>query len=221
MSRTSAAAAAIGAGMPLQGDRRQVWRATILALLAAMLVLSGCATPGAPPMPASAEGPPNLWSGRFAITVTDPGPQAREERSSGQFTLRTDGPATFLELSSSLGQTIAQVSLEAGHATLLAAGGKSYAADSAEALTEQVFGWRVPIRNLPQWLQGRIAEPTEHDAEGVVAGHEQGWSIRIDSRQDGRPRRLTLDWPAMPGAGERRLALRLVVDRALRVAAQR
>ena len=193
-----------------------------LAALAAasVLALAGCATPSAPPGPAAGEGPPNLWTGRFAATVTEAGDGAREERSSGRFSLRVEGPSTELELSSSLGQTIAQVRLDDGRATLLAADGKSWQAPSAEALTEQVFGWRVPLANLPDWLEGRIAEPTERDGSRVVAGLDHGWSVRIDASEAGRPRRLALDWPAGGGAGERRLSLRLVVDSALRSVAR-
>jgi outer membrane lipoprotein LolB len=189
-----------------------------LAALAAasVLALAGCATPSAPPGPAAGEGPPNLWTGRFAATVTEAGDGAREERSSGRFLLRVEGPSTELELSSPLGQTIAQVRLDDGRATLLAADGKSWQAPSAEALTEQVFGWRVPLANLPDWLEGRIAEPTERDGLRIVAGLDHGWSVRIDASESGRPRRLALDWPAGAGTGERRLSLRLVVDSALR-----
>ncbi len=193
-----------------------------LAALAAasVLALAGCATPSAPPGPVTGEGPPNQWTGRFAATVTEAGDGAREERSSGRFSLRVEGPSTEIELTSPLGQTIAQVRIDGARATLLAADGRSWQAPSAEALTEQVFGWRVPLANLPGWLEGRIAEPTEHDGSRVVAGLDHGWSVRIDASEAGRPRRLALDWPAGAGAGERRLSLRLVVDSALRSVAR-
>ena len=191
----------------------------LLAALAAALtlMLAGCATQTVEPAPASAEGPPNHWTGRFAATVTEAGDGAREERSSGRFALRVEGARTRLELSSQMGQTMAQISLDDGQATLLTADGKSWQAPSAEALTEQAFGWRVPLGQLPDWLEGRIAEPTERNGGDAVAGREHGWSIRIDAREDGRPRRLSLDWPASPATGERRLSLRLVVDSALRI----
>lgn len=194
----------------------------LLAALAAGLaiLLSGCATPPAAPGTAVADGPPNLWSGRFAATVTEAGPDGREERSSGSFSLRVDGARTQLELYSLMGQTLAQVSLDDGQATLVASDGKAWQAASAEALTEEVFGWRVPLGSLPDWLEGRIAEPTEHDGARIVAGLERGWAIRIDAHDAGRPRRLALDWPAGARVGERRLSLRLVVDSALRIVAR-
>jgi outer membrane lipoprotein LolB len=196
-----------------------------LAAFAAALAfaLAGCATPPSTPEPTARDGPPNLWTGRFAATVSDAAPDgsgAREERSSGRFSLRVEDARTQLELSSPLGQTMAQVWLADGHATLLAADGKTWQAPSAEALTEQVFGWRVPLGNLPDWLEGRIAEPTERDGTRVVAGREHGWSVRIDAHDAGRPRRLALDWPVDAAAGERRLSLRLVIDSALRVDAR-
>lgn len=194
----------------------------LLAALAAALaaLLAGCATQMVEPSPASSGGPPNLWTGRFAATVTEAGDDAREERSSGSFALRVEGVRTRLELSSQMGQAMAQVSLDGEQATLLTADGKSWQAPSAEALTEQVFGWRVPLGRLPEWLEGRVAEATERNGDDTVAGRDHGWSIRIDARQAGRPRRLSLDWPADAAAGERRLSLRLVVDSALRIVAR-
>lgn len=188
--------------------------------VALAFTLAGCATPTVPPGMSAADGPPNLWSGRFAATVTDAGPSGREERSSGRFSLRVDGELTLLDLSSSTGQTIAQVSLGPTRATLQTADGKSWQAASAEAVTESAFGWRVPLGSLPGWLSGRIAEPTERDGARIVAGRERGWAIRIDAHEGDLPRRLSLDWPADLVAGERRLSLRLVVDSALRVAAR-
>lgn len=187
---------------------------------ALLLALAGCAAPGAPPGIPAENGPPNFWAGRFAATVTEAGDDARQERSSGRFTLRADGRRTELELSSPLGQTIAQLQLDGERATLVAADGKTWEAPSAEALTEQVFGWRVPLANLPDWLEGRVAEPIERDGARVVAGREHGWSVRIEASDAGRPRRLALDWPAVARPGERRLSLRLVVDSAVRLLAR-
>lgn len=183
-----------------------------LAALATALALglAGCATP----VPAPTDGTPNEWSGRFAATVHSGA--AEPERSSGRYLLRADGVRAELELASPLGQTVARISLDEGQATLVTADGKSIRAASAEALTEEAFGWRVPLANLAGWLEGRIAQPTEREGERVVAGFERGWSVRVETHDGQRPRRLALDWPAGAGPGERRLTVRLMIDEARR-----
>lgn len=185
---------------------------------AAALLVAGCATPVPPPETTPAGAAPNFWSGRFAVTYTEGGYQPREERSSGRFSLRADGERRELELSSPLGQTLAQVTLDAGEALLVAADGREYRAPSGETLTERVFGWRVPIGDLPRWLAGRVARPTQRDEGRVVAGIDSGWSVRFEAFDGERPRRLSLAWPADAG-GARRLELKLVVDSVARVAA--
>ncbi len=201
-----------------RAGRRRFGAGALRLFTAFGFTLAGCAAPPTIPDTPGSEAP-NRWSGRFAVTVTEAGFQPREERSSGRFSLRARADRKQLELSSPLGQTIALVTLESGHATLEASDGRIYQADSAEALTEQVFGWRVPIGNLPQWLEGRIAEPTEREGGRIVAGREHGWSVRFEAFDSNRPRRLALDWPADGGDGMRRLELKLVVDSAEHVAA--
>lgn len=192
----------------------------LVAGCAAALLAAGCATPAAPPAGAPPTPTPNFWSGRFAVTFTQGGYQPREERSSGRFTLLADGDRRELELSSPLGQTMAQVTLDAGEATLVAADGNRYRAPSGETLTEQVFGWRVPIGDLPRWLAGRVERPTRREDGRIVAGVDGGWSVRFEAFDGERPRRLSLDWPAGAGDTMRRLELKLVVDSVARVAAR-
>ncbi|MCO5100805.1 MAG: outer membrane lipoprotein LolB [Burkholderiaceae bacterium] len=189
---------------------------------AATLFVAGCATPVAPTVVAPPAAPPNFWSGRFAVTYAEGGYQPREERSSGRFTLLANGERRELDLSSPLGQTIAQVTLDSGEAVLVASDGSRYRAPSAETLTEQVFGWRVPIGDLPRWLAGRVAKPTQREDGRVVAGVDGGWSVRFEAFEGERPRRLALDWPADGADGgasyaARRLELKLVVDSVARV----
>lgn len=190
-----------------------------LAIGVAALLVAGCATapPVAPGAPAL-DGAPNFWTGRFAVTYSEGGFEPREERSSGRFSLRADDERRELELASPLGQTMAQVTLDAREATLVASDGRSYRAQSAEALTERVFGWRVPLGDLPRWLAGRVDRPTQRADGRVVAGTDRGWSVRFDAFDGDRPQRLSLDWPADGGDGLRRLELKLVVDSALHVA---
>lgn len=188
----------------------------LAATCGAALLAAGCATPTPVAVPSGAI--PNFWSGRFAVTYTEGGYQPREERSSGRFSLLANGDHSELELASPLGQTMAQVTLDPAQAVLVASDGRQYHARSGEALTERVFGWRVPIGDLPRWLAGRIAQPTQREDGRVVAGTDNGWSVRFDTFEGEHPRRLSLDWPAGSGAdGSRRLELKLIVDRIARI----
>lgn len=188
-------------------------RRTALAWIAGLpLIVAGCATPTVPPGAAVSPSETTRWAGRFAVTLTEAGADLREESASGRFLLESAGGATLLELRSPLGQTMASATLNAGGAELVTSDGKRYQADSAEQLTERVFGWRMPLGNLPDWLRGRLAQPIETDRGRPLAGVEHGWAVRLENWRPTGPSRLTLDWPARPGAGLRKVNLKLVVD---------
>jgi outer membrane lipoprotein LolB len=193
-------------------------RRALLAWLAALpLLATGCAstrptieTPGVPPQALAT----TLWSGRFSVTLSESGFQPQEERASGRFLLEAVGDETRLELSSPLGQTLASATLTPARASLETAEGRFLEAESAEELTEQVLGWRLPIGNLPQWLRGRLEAPTEMQSGRPIAGREHGWAVRLENWQATGPTRLTLDWPADRGSAERHINLRLIVHEA-------
>jgi len=190
-------------------------RRTALAWIAGLpLIVAGCATPTAPPGAALSAFETTRWAGRFAVTLTEAGADLREESASGRFLLESAGGATLLELLSPLGQTMASAKMNAGGAELVTSEGKRYQADSAEQLTERVFGWRMPLGSLPDWLRGRLSDPSETDQGRPLAGVEHGWAVRLENWRPTGPGRLTLDWPARPGAGLRKVNLRLVVDEA-------
>lgn len=170
------------------------------ALCAAVLLAAGCATPVAPPV---TDGAAQAWAGRFAVTWTPAAPPPDEERASGRFTLRELGDRTELEVFSPFGQTVARALSRPGSAVLETSDGRRFEAENPEALTESVLGWRAPVQQLPGWLQG--GQPDRHVASG--------WSVQVDAREQGRPQRLTLRWPAEPVAAElRKVTIRLILD---------
>lgn len=192
-------------------------RSVLASLAAAVLSLAGCA--GLPGTATDATTPPDAatpthWSGRFAVTVTESGHEPREERASGRFVLDSLGPATVLELFSPLGQTLASARIDSTGATLVAADGQRYQAPSAELLTEQVVGWRVPVGDLPRWLRGELEQPDKVLAGRPVSGMERGWTIRMENWQPAGPRRLALEWPDRADQTGRRISVRLIVDNA-------
>lgn len=201
-------------GFAVATPERRQWAVA----LAASVLLAACATPDHSAQRAST-GPrstPSEWVGRFSAVYTLPGTPGDEQSAAGRFHLQVQTGQVRFELSTPTGQTIARALVDENGARLFDNQGKLYRASSAEALTEQLFGWRIPVMALPQWLQGRIAEPDDaKEGARVLAGTESGWRIRIDSWLDeGLARILELNWPAPGAPAERRMRLRLVVDSA-------
>ncbi len=187
--------------------------------IAAAAAVSGCAViPPDPASTASGERPaadPSEWTGRFSAVYRVPGAAGDEQSASGRFRLLQRAGQTLLELSSPIGQMIAQAQADAQGARLTDNQGRSHQAPSVELLTEQLFGWRVPVQRLPAWLQGRFGSAGTVNPGNQWAGHESGWDIRVDGWLDDRVvRTLQLSWPGQGVAADRRLRLRLVVDSA-------
>jgi outer membrane lipoprotein LolB len=82
--------------------------------------------------------------------------------------------------------------------TLSAPNRETEQAKDPDQLTEQILGWRLPMRGLPYWLRGRPQpdEPADADPkEGAPSVlHQAGWSIEYQSRypDSGLPERLVL-----------------------------
>ena len=182
-----------------------------------MLVLGGCAAlaPDAIPPDPTRSVTPSEWTGRFAALYTQPGTPGETQNASGRFRLSQRDGKTLLELSTPIGQTIAQAQVDQQGARLTDHQGRHYQAASVEALTEQLFGWRVPVLRLPAWLQGQFGPAGQAGPGQSWAGHEAGWELRVENWLDDRSvRTLQLSWPAMGVAADRRLRLRLIVDAA-------
>ncbi len=189
----------------------------VLPALLLSVALAGCA--GLSPRAADAN-VLQAWSGRFALTIS--APEAAEQRQSGSFSLTERRNVTELELSNPLGVTLASARIEASGATLVTADGKRFEADSAEELTEKLFGWRIPIQRLPAWFSGKPARitgfQTEPDRPSRLeqpeqpeprarpkTGEEDGWLIRYDLWKDDRLARIQIDFPD-------RVSLRMVLN---------
>lgn len=192
-------------------------RRVALAAAATALVLGGCAALAPDtPAPERARGiAPSEWSGRFSALYTQPGTPGETQNASGRFRITQRDGKTLLELSTPIGQTIAQAQVDSQGARLTDNQGRHYQAASVESLTEQLFGWRVPVLRLPAWLQGQFGPAGQAGAGQSWTGHEAGWELRLENWLDDRSvRTLQLSWPASGIAADRRLRLRLIVDAA-------
>ena len=143
------------------------------------------------------------WTGRFAASWTEAASSPRTGSASGRFGLTEAGDRVALEVFSPFGQTVARAQAGPQGATLEAADGQRHEAESPEALTEAVLGWRIPVRQLPDWLG------CTHPDRIVDAG----WLVSVEAREDGRPSRLTLRWPAeYVQTAPRDVTIRLILD---------
>jgi outer membrane lipoprotein LolB len=160
--------------------------------IAAALAGAGCAelTARAPGERAEFE-----FTARFAARYGD-------EAASGQLAWRHAPARDEVLISSPLGQGLARVTRQETGATLVMADERRYAAADAEALTEEVLGFRLPLKGLADWVRARPAADsparTEYTAEGRLAALEQqGWRVEYQAYAAGRPARLRLQYPGL------------------------
>jgi outer membrane lipoprotein LolB len=154
--------------------RRLLW----LQLWLALLVLGGCAsTPVAPLQKRAAEAAqsPFAFNGRVAT-------RHEGERSSAGVRWTHRGGEDEILLLAPLGRTVARIHGDANGVELQTSNGY-YTAHDAEALTEQVLGWHLPMAGMRYWVLGLPAPDTPADIERAANGqvslmHQNGWEIR-------------------------------------------
>lgn len=168
---------------------------SILAVAAALL--AACAQ-----LPEAPEGAYEFeLSARFAARY-------RDEAASGLLAWRHRAGADDVLLSSPFGQGLAHISRSGDAVTLVAGDNRRYAAADAETLTEQVLGFRLPLRGLADWVRGRPATDAPAQAEYAHDGRllsleQHGWRIEYLGYEGARPARLKLNYPGL----ELRLAI--------------
>jgi outer membrane lipoprotein LolB len=118
----------------------------------------------------------------------------RDESFSGNLAWRHASSADEMLISTALGQGVARIIREGEAVTLTTAEPREYKAADAEALTEQVLGFRVPLAGLAQWVQGLPAPELE----------SRGWKVEYQEYDaQRRPKRLRVTYPGL----ELRLAI--------------
>lgn len=168
----------------------------VLAVVAALLCAACAELPRAPAGVVEFE-----LSGRFAARY-------RDEAASGLLSWRHQAGRDDLLLSTPFGQGLARISRDGEAVTLVAGDGKRYTAADAETLTEQVLGFRLPLRGLADWVRARPATDApaaaEYAQDGRLLSLEQhGWRIEYSNYEGARPTRLKLSYPGL----ELRLAI--------------
>ena len=188
---------------------RWIRGASVRALAVSFLsvaLLTACATPILAP-------PDRAYSGRFAVATAF---AEQRENVSGRFNLEIRGPQQIVELASPLGTTVARVEIEPGGARATGAQMQEVRGADADALTQQLLGWPLPVSGLADWIEGRPVSTrvarVEREGGRVVLLEQDGWTIRLleYSEATARPRRLVLERPA--AANTPSVVLRLIVD---------
>lgn len=195
-------------------------------LIALPLLLSGCAalTP-APTAPSSTVLAVPIYrnelalEGRISVRYQQDG---KDESLHASFRWVQTANQITVTLLSPLNQTLATLEITPGAARLFEAGKAPRSADSIEALTNETFGWTLPVVGLRGWLQGfsidggkpvPIAQPGSDNAAPVTT--RDGWQIRYLSWANEeappltRPKRIDLQ-RTTPALGE--MAIRVIID---------
>ena len=135
-------------------------------------------------------------AGRIAVRY-------REEAASGNVAWRHSRDADELLITSPVGSAVARLVRNGAEYVLTTSDQREFRAGDAEALTEQVLGFRLPLAGLADWVRARAAagQPAAlvRDAQGRPASLEQGgWRIEYQEyRDDGLPVRLKLAYPGI------------------------
>ncbi|HYP69067.1 MAG TPA: lipoprotein insertase outer membrane protein LolB [Thiobacillaceae bacterium] len=153
-------------------------------------------------MPTAHNGEALSLSGRVAV-------HQEEKDFSGLFQwVSRDGVDDIL-LSDPLGQGVAKIVRTGRETTLQLPDGRTRSAPDADALTEKLLGFSLPLGGMSYWITARPDPGRPHqltrDGKGRVERIAQdGWKIDYLSYADGRPRKLFITRPD--------LEIKLVVD---------
>ncbi|MCC6211385.1 MAG: outer membrane lipoprotein LolB [Burkholderiales bacterium] len=165
------------------------------AAIAALATLAACAGPR---LTAPAGEVEFELSGRIAVRY-------RDDAGSGNIAWRHGPRSDEMLLTTPFGQGIARLVREGDEITLTTQDGREYRAGDAESLTEQVLGFRLPLRGLADWVRGRAAAapapaPTLQrvNAAGRLDELEQsGWLVEYQEYAGANPSRLRLTYPGL------------------------
>jgi outer membrane lipoprotein LolB len=157
--------------------------------------------------------PDRVYTGRFSAIATQ---GDKRESISGRFSMEVRGDRQRIDLATPLGTTVARIEVGPDGASANGPGMQEARGPDADALAEQLLGWRLPVSGLPDWIEGRPvpSRPARVDRDGsrLLLIEQDGWTVQIAETfaSSGRPRLIVLERAASPLAPG--VVLRLVVD---------
>ncbi|WP_158228895.1 lipoprotein insertase outer membrane protein LolB [Chitinimonas sp. BJB300] len=160
-----------------------------IAAIAALFLMSACAS--YKPAPAAPSSLPSQYSvsGRVAVNAAGKGYNAR-------FNWAHQDQQDRVDISNPLGQVVARLEMAPEGARFFDTDGQLHVADDIESLSERELGWRLPAAGLRYWLLG-LADPT-HAASWQEEGGarillQDGWRIQYPVVTNaGAPDKLSL-----------------------------
>ena len=141
--------------------------------------------------------------------------QNGNERFSGSFRWQHLTVSDEILLFTPLGQAVAEITKDQEGVRLITAKLEAFYADDVESLTEEVLGWRLPLRGLQYWMQGKhspltAAEMDLDDKDQVVVIRQDGWKIQFSSYAPAQLNQTPL--PRILDLFYENLKIKLVVD---------
>lgn len=123
-----------------------------------------------------------------------------KEAFAGNLAWRHARSADEMLITSSLGAGVARIVRDGDSVVLTTAEPREYRARDAEALTEEVLGFRLPLAGLADWVRGRpsdkAAAKAEYDDQGRLRSlEERGWKIDYQEYEGKLPSRMRLTYP--------------------------
>ena len=118
----------------------------------------------------------------------------------GNIAWRHAKSADEMLITSSLGAGVARIVREGESVVLTTAEPREYKARDAEALTQEVLGFRLPLSGLADRVRGRASDEAaakvERDEQGRLrALEERGWRIEYQDYEGKLPSRMRLTYP--------------------------
>lgn len=156
---------------------RNLYKLKICLLCSLVFIINGCASF----YDIAVETPPPHYTkpviieqsfdiaGRFSI-------KSPSKNNYGNFTWTKDLTKEELDFNTPLGQTVAQIIIESGIATLITQD-QTYSGNDLDELMEDKFGYILPMAYLHYWMQG-VSLPDVPITEDLVDGFVQlGWKV--------------------------------------------
>jgi outer membrane lipoprotein LolB len=155
--------------------------ASRIAALLGLAAIAGCVTP-----PSSTDRLTPTVSGRMSLRVA-----AFEHRPEHNFSAAFDLNGTAehgtLQLGTPLGTTLAAAYWGGGEAVRLVTPDGEKRFPDLESMSREALGEALPLRALPDWLQGRPWPGAPSQADAGQPGFEQlGWHVDLKGFGDGQ-----------------------------------